>query len=60
MDEFMLKTIEEVTQLVSSTTEFKPNCALVIIDFLVRNGYVVPEQPGYLQLVASLRQGDCS
>ena len=26
----------------------------------VRHGCVSPEQPGYLQLVASLRQGDCS
>ena len=60
VDEFMLKTVEEVAQLVSGTTEFKPNCALVIIDFLVRNGYIVPEQPGCLQLVAGLRQGDCS
>jgi hypothetical protein len=32
----------------------------VIIDFLIRHGYVTPEQPGYLELVARLRSGDCS
>lgn len=60
VDAFMLKPIEEVAQLVCSTTEFKPNCNLVITDFLVRHGHLAPEQAGYLQLVASLRQGDCS
>ena len=36
VDEFMLRDIEEVAELVRDTTQFKPNCALVIIDFLVR------------------------
>lgn len=35
VDEFMLRPIEEVAHLVSESTDFKPNCALVIIDFLV-------------------------
>jgi hypothetical protein len=34
--------------------------SLVIIDFLIRHGYLTPEQSGYLQLVAALRSGDCS
>ena len=38
---------------------FKPNINLVVIDFLVRHGYIPPEAPGYLELVASLRQGEC-
>lgn len=37
---------------------FKPNINLVMIDYLVRSGYVTPEAPGYLQLVAELRSGD--
>lgn len=32
----MLRDIEEVAELVSGTQQFKPNCALVITDFLVR------------------------
>ena len=36
VDEFMLRNIEEVARLVSDTKQFKPNCALVITDFLVR------------------------
>ena len=43
-------------ETVSSTDEFKTNCAVVIIDFLVRHGYLSPEEPGYAALVKSLRQ----
>ena len=35
---------------------FKPNCNLVIVDFLVRHGYLQPEDPGYVPLVHSLRR----
>ena len=40
--------------------EYKPNCNLVVIDFLLRHGYLRTDEPGYLPLLASLRQGDCS
>jgi len=53
-------TVDEVATLVSETTEFKANCNLVIIDFLIRHGHISPDYPGYLQLVGQLRQGDCS
>lgn len=36
---------------------YKPNCNLVVIDHLVRHGFITPDAPGYCQLVASLRQG---
>ena len=38
---------------------FKPNINLVVLDWLVRHGHVPPDAPGYLDLVASLRQGSC-
>ena len=40
-------------------TSYKPNCNLVVIDFLVRIGWLSADAPGYLQLVDELRQGDC-
>jgi hypothetical protein len=33
----------------------QPNCTLVIIDFLVRHGWLTPDMAGYTQLVAALR-----
>ncbi|KAG2497144.1 hypothetical protein HYH03_004735 [Edaphochlamys debaryana] len=60
VSEFTLRPLEEVADLVANTTEFKTNCNLVIIDFMVRHGYITPEMPGYLKLVSMLRSGDCS
>ena len=47
-------------QLVRTTQEFKTNCNLVIVDFLVRHGYITPDQPHYLKLLRGLRQGEWS
>ncbi|KAI4347155.1 hypothetical protein L6164_007995 [Bauhinia variegata] len=38
----------------------QPNSSPVIIDFLFRHGYISPETFGYLDLLRSLRIGDCS
>ncbi|NOR51984.1 MAG: DUF4743 domain-containing protein [Gammaproteobacteria bacterium] len=40
VDSFELMPIEEVMELVSDTDEFKLNCNLVVIDFLIRHGYI--------------------
>lgn len=58
VEEFMLWDLERVAGVISGSQEYKPNCCLVIIDFLVRHGYITPEEPGYLDLVRSLRVGD--
>ena len=53
--EFMLWPIEKVAEIVRDTGEFKFNCNLVIIDFMVRHGLIPPEHPDYLEIVAGLR-----
>jgi isopentenyldiphosphate isomerase len=54
VDDFFLLPIEEVAELVRDTEEFKPNCSLVIIDFLLRHGILTPESDAYLELVQGL------
>ncbi len=54
--EFMLLPVEEVARLVAQTDEFKLNCNLVVIDFLVRHGIINPETAGYLDLVRGLHE----
>ncbi len=54
--EFHLWPVEEVARLVRDTHEYKFNCNLVIIDFLIRHGYIAPDHPDYLALVQGLRQ----
>ena len=48
--------VDEACRLVAETKEFKPNVALVLVDFFVRHGIVTPEEPGYVELVKALRQ----
>ncbi|XP_072025538.1 uncharacterized protein [Amphiura filiformis] len=47
--EFYLYTVEEVKEKIAST-EFKPNCALVVLDFLIRHGYISPDKEPYFLL----------
>ena len=35
---------------------FKPDCYFVVIDFLLREGYLSPDSPGYLDVVRELRK----
>ncbi|MEE8623364.1 MAG: DUF4743 domain-containing protein [Alphaproteobacteria bacterium] len=53
---FDLWPIERVAQTVRETREFKFNCNLVIIDFLVRFGLIAHEDADYLDIVKGLRQ----
>ena len=54
--EFYRWPIEQVAEVVRDTTEFKFNCNLVVIDFLVRHGVIPPDHPDYLEIVTGLRQ----
>ncbi|KAL3679104.1 hypothetical protein R1sor_022060 [Riccia sorocarpa] len=50
--------VSEAVKIIRDTEEYKPNCALVVIDFFIRHGYITPEQKGYLHLIRSLRSGE--
>lgn len=52
---FELQPIEEVMARVRDTDDFKINCNLVIIDFLIRHGLIGPDEPDYLDLIQGLR-----
>ncbi|KAI4312278.1 hypothetical protein MLD38_037104 [Melastoma candidum] len=60
VESFRLVPVSLVSNIIRRTHFFKPNCSLVIMDFLFRHGYIKPEYSGYLNLLASLRSGDCS
>jgi isopentenyldiphosphate isomerase len=52
---FALWPVQQVMSIVAETDEFKLNCNLVIIDFLLRRGLIGPEHPDYLAIVQGLR-----
>jgi len=52
---FYLWPIQKVIDILAEGDDFKFNCALVIIDFLVRHGYLSPDEPDYEAIVHGLR-----
>ena len=54
ISEFYLWPIEQVIEAVRDTDEFKFNCSLVIIDFLIRRGFIEPDHADYVELVRGL------
>eukprot|EP00210_Caulerpa_lentillifera_P005497 g5257.t1 len=58
VEEFTLRPISEVVEIILTTMDYKPNCALVIIDFFIRHGIISPDQNGYLELLKSVRNAD--
>lgn len=53
--DFYLWPSEQVIETARNTDDFKFNCSLVNIDFLIRHGCIGPEDPDYLALVHGLR-----
>ena len=58
IEEFYLWPIDRVIEVLATTEEFKFNVALVIVDFLVRHGFISPEDPCYPEIVLNLRIRD--
>lgn len=56
IEDFMLMPIEEVAAIVRDSEQFKFNCNLVIIEFLVRRGLIGPDEPDYVAIVQGLHQ----
>ena len=54
VQEFYLWPMAQVMDAIREPGVFKPNCSLVIIDFLIRHGYLRPDDGDYFQLVAGL------
>ena len=58
VESFQLMPIRDVAKIVRDTFDFKFNCNLVIIDFLIRHGIISPDnESDYAALVHGLRSG---
>lgn len=56
VQEFYLLPIDKVKELLASE-DFKPNCAMVVLDFLIRHSFIEPDsEPYYQEFVAGLHQ----
>ncbi len=54
VERFYLWPVQKVMEIVKNGEEFKLNCHLVIIDFLIRHGYLGPEVEYYLEMIRGL------
>jgi 8-oxo-dGTP pyrophosphatase MutT (NUDIX family) len=56
VEKFVLWPIEQVAKVLSTSDDFKFNCNLVILDFLIRHGVLTPDETNdYEALVKGLR-----
>ncbi|CAJ1954646.1 unnamed protein product [Cylindrotheca closterium] len=58
---FMLWTMDQVKESMAMdyADPIKPNCYVVIIDYLIRTGQISPDSNGFLDILRELRSGDC-
>ena len=54
VEAFYLWSMAQVMEAVRDGDAFKFNCALVVIDFLVRHGYIAADDPDYSDIVEGL------
>jgi 8-oxo-dGTP pyrophosphatase MutT (NUDIX family) len=54
VEEFYLLPLDEIAALVRESDDFKLNCNLVVIDFLIRHGWLQPTEPDYVELATGL------
>lgn len=58
VEAFVLMPIAQVAELLASPEpHFKPNVGVVMVDFLIRHGFVNPDEDGYIELMGALRSG---
>ncbi|WVW81506.1 hypothetical protein I302_103500 [Kwoniella bestiolae CBS 10118] len=56
VESFSLLTIPEVIEALHAD-RFKPNCGLILVDFLIRHGFVTPEtEPNLLEISSRMRK----
>jgi hypothetical protein len=55
--DFRLMPLHEVERILAATEDFKFNVALVVIDFMIRVGYIAPERKDYCDLALGLAGG---
>jgi 8-oxo-dGTP pyrophosphatase MutT (NUDIX family) len=54
VEEFYLLPLDVIAALVRDSDDFKLNCNLVVIDFLIRHGWLRPTEPDYVELATGL------
>mmetsp|Transcript_27312 Transcript_27312/g.65461 ORF Transcript_27312/g.65461 Transcript_27312/m.65461 type:complete len:445 (+) Transcript_27312:791-2125(+) len=61
VEEFFMWDMDQIMESFDPSFDdpIKPNCYAVIIDYLVREGHLDGDTPGYLDVIRGLRSGQC-
>lgn len=54
VEEFYLWSMDQVMDTVRETEAFKFNCGVIVIDFLIRRGFIGPDHSDYLEIQRGL------
>jgi hypothetical protein len=57
IEEFYLWSMDQVMDTVRETDAFKFNCGVIVIDFLIRRGFIGPDHSDYLDLQRGFHTG---
>jgi 8-oxo-dGTP pyrophosphatase MutT (NUDIX family) len=57
VSEFELHPVDKIFDMVTNSNQFKPDCNLVILDFLIRHEHIRPEDPLFERTVLGVRRG---
>ncbi|CAH02095.1 uncharacterized protein KLLA0_B03784g [Kluyveromyces lactis] len=56
VEQFGIFGLQEVVDALKRG-EFKPNCALIMVEFLIRHGYITPEiEPNYTEIISRMHR----
>jgi hypothetical protein len=55
IESFELMPVRKIIERMAASQDFKFNVALVNIDFLIRHGFLSPDDPDYAEIVSGLR-----
>ncbi|KLN62364.1 hypothetical protein WH96_02330 [Kiloniella spongiae] len=58
VEEFYLWPIEKIIDRITDTDDFKYNVSLVLIHFLIREGYLAPDEDTYSDLIKGMHRQD--
>jgi hypothetical protein len=56
VEAFLLVPVSELIDRLKSADDFSYDVAVVLVDFLIRHGFVGPTDPDFLELIAELRR----
>jgi hypothetical protein len=54
IEDFFLWSIDQVMDTVRETDDFKFNCGVIVIDFLIRRGFIGPDHSDYVEIQRGL------